>query len=95
MPNYNLGLKFQQQINVDSCYVLFVKIKDYYEFLTDSDKIRGYLFESNIRDYQGKVEVNKDIKQTLESSNELSADFWWLNNQREFSFRQELTLSLK
>lgn len=80
LPNYNLGLKFQQQINVDSCYVLFVKIKDYYEFLTDFDKIRSYLFESNIRDYQGKVEVNKDIKETLEFPTELSADFWWLNN---------------
>lgn len=83
LPNYNLGLKFQQTLSADSCYILLVKISDYYEFLTDRDNnknIRGYLFEANIRDYQGKVEVNKDIKATLESTSELAADFWWLNN---------------
>lgn len=40
--------------------------------------MRQYIFTFNVRDYQGNVEVNKDIHKTLESDNKL--DFWWLNN---------------
>ncbi|MCK9290397.1 MAG: AIPR family protein, partial [Bacteroidales bacterium] len=38
-----------------------------------------YFFDSNIRDYQGKVEVNTEIKATLQSTESVE-DFWWLNN---------------
>ncbi|GAI16788.1 unnamed protein product, partial [marine sediment metagenome] len=40
--------------------------------------MRLNLFEANVRDYQGKVEVNKAIGNTLLSA--YSEDFWWLNN---------------
>jgi hypothetical protein len=36
------------------------------------------LFEGNVRDYQGKTEVNKEIRATLDSAS--IEDFWWLNN---------------
>src|SRR5690606_4876942 len=36
-------------------------------------------FDSNIRDYQGSVEVNTGIKETLMASSP-AEDFWWLNN---------------
>lgn len=56
-----------------------VALDDYYSFLTDDNgRLRGYLFEANIRDYEGKVEVNKAIRGTLESPQR--QDFWWLNN---------------
>lgn len=52
---------------------------DYYNFVIDENKnLRKYIFESNVRDYQGNVEVNKDIQNTLLSNDDL--DFWWLNN---------------
>jgi hypothetical protein len=60
-------------------YVCLSQLKDYYEFITDSQgkMIKG-LFEANVRDYQGDVEVNKGIQNTLK--NPCSGDFWWLNN---------------
>jgi hypothetical protein len=49
------------------------------KFLTeDSGKIRDDLFESNIRHFQGSVDVNKKIKTAVETVND--RDFWWLNN---------------
>jgi len=60
-------------------YVGTVKLGDYRAFLSgDEDSIRDDLFESNIRHFQGLVDVNKKIKQTIE--NVTSEDFWWLNN---------------
>lgn len=56
-----------------------VTLSDYYHFLTDDErKLRSYLFEANVRDYEGNVAVNKGIRETLEHPNE--DDFWWLNN---------------
>ena len=37
-----------------------------------------HIFESNVRDYQGKTNVNKEIQATLASFN--NEEFWWLNN---------------
>jgi len=62
-------------------YIGVVSLKDYYNFIVDSEenKIREYLFESNIRHYQGDTaDVNEKIAETLK--NDLSEDFWWLNN---------------
>ena len=60
-------------------YIGTVKLAKYKEFLTsDSNEIRDDLFESNIRHFQGLVDVNKKIKTTIE--NPTNEDFWWLNN---------------
>lgn len=60
-------------------YAGIVSIKDYYNFITDDDdNILENIFESNIRHYQGDVDVNNKIKESLES--EFEIDFWWLNN---------------
>lgn len=84
--NYTLQLKFienyisrsEDNYNEDN-YIVLAKLTDYYDFVTDDeDELRGYIFTFNVRDYQGNVEVNKDIQDTLESDNVL--DFWWLNN---------------
>lgn len=60
-------------------FVCLVALRDFLDFITDSDgHLRSHLFEGNVRDYQGKTEVNKQIRNTLES--ESTEDFWWLNN---------------
>jgi len=59
-------------------YLCLVSLSNYYNFITEDGFLRKNIFEANIRDYQGKVEVNEGIKTTLEEVT--SDDFWWLNN---------------
>lgn len=61
-------------------YVCLVRIDEYYRFVTnESDEtLNVMLFESNVRDHEGKTDVNISINKTLE--NQKSEDFWWLNN---------------
>ncbi len=77
---YTLQLEFTESFSKGkNDYVILCDLINYYNFVTDDLKnLRKYIFESNVRDYQGEVEVNKDIKKTLES--EKKTDFWWLNN---------------
>lgn len=56
-----------------------VKLSDYVGFISDDKKrLRRSMFEANVRDYQGKVEVNKEIQECLTSH--WQEEFWWLNN---------------
>jgi hypothetical protein len=59
-------------------YLCLVSLINYYNFITEDGYLRKNIFEANIRDYQGKVEVNEGIRATLEEVS--SDDFWWLNN---------------
>lgn len=60
-------------------YVALVSLKEYYKFITNNDhELIQSIFESNIRDYQGNVTVNKEIQKTLNENK--TDDFWWLNN---------------
>lgn len=64
----------------DQEYIILVQLPDYYRFITDENgKLLRHIFESNVRDYQGNVTVNKQIQDTLKNDND-SEDFWWLNN---------------
>ncbi|MCK4476391.1 MAG: AIPR family protein [Methanophagales archaeon] len=79
--SYTLQLRFLENYisKGDNNYVILSSLKDLFKFVTDENgNLRRYIFESNVRDYQGNVEVNKDIRYTLESDDKL--DFWWLNN---------------
>lgn len=82
LPNYSLSLDYQECLTQDEQYVLLVKLKDFYRFITSEEgKLRKYLFDSNVRDFMGLTSVNEDILSTLEGEKgESSADFWWLNN---------------
>lgn len=64
----------------DGGYIALAPIKNYFEFLKDekNELIKNF-FDANIRDYQGAVEVNSAIKETL-MLNKPVEDFWWLNN---------------
>jgi hypothetical protein len=78
-----LPLKYNESVSTQAqSAVCLVKLKDYYDFIHDSEtgELRGWLFEENIRDYEGKnVDVNKQIRSTLENPMP-NRDFWWLNN---------------
>lgn len=77
---YTLQLGFTESLSKgQNDYAVLCDLVNFYRFVIDNSKnLRRYIFESNVRDYQGEVEVNKDIKKTLESPRK--ADFWWLNN---------------
>ena len=60
-------------------YIGVATIPEYLKFLTDNDgSLREQIFEENIRHFQGDVDVNKKILETL--SGDFERDFWWLNN---------------
>lgn len=62
----------------ENSYITLANLRDYGTFVADNGLLRKYIFESNVRDWQGDVEVNKDIRKTLETKDSLN--FWWLNN---------------
>lgn len=60
-------------------FVCLVRVRDYHAFITDAaGNLRRQIFEANVRDYQGRTEVNEEIQQSLQKSKQ--EDFWWLNN---------------
>jgi AIPR protein len=62
--------------------ICLVNLKDFYDFIQDSEngELRSWLFEENLRDYEGKnVDVNRSIRTTLKDPTQ-GQDFWWLNN---------------
>ena len=66
-------------LGVNKDYIALVSLGKYYNFITNgSDTLEQSIFESNIRDYQGSVVVNKEIHNTLDQND--SIDLWWLNN---------------
>ncbi|MCB2213834.1 AIPR family protein [bacterium] len=76
---YRLELSDSPISTITNSYVCLVKIKSYYEFITDggTNYIKS-MFDSNVRDHQGNVQVNQGIRDTLVNSQ--GEDFWWLNN---------------
>ncbi len=70
--------------------VVLASLRDYFNFLNESEeptgadgtdgepKLLSRIFEWNVRDYQGEVAVNKEIRESLVSQE--SAPFWWKNN---------------
>lgn len=66
-------------IGLHQDYVALVNLAKYYRFITDENgNLRKYIFEANVRDYQGHNTVNQDIEHTLATTS--GEDFWWLNN---------------
>ncbi|MEM6704383.1 MAG: AIPR family protein [Acidobacteriota bacterium] len=60
-------------------YVCLVNLEDFFDFVSDDQgALRSELFEANVRDYQGRTEVNREIRDSLARSDQ--EDFWWLNN---------------
>jgi hypothetical protein len=83
-PAYSLRLRFTESYisREGRNYVVLVRLPDYFAFVSDeAGQLRRYLFESNVRDYLGQVQINQDIRRSLErKSSPETEDFWWLNN---------------
>ena len=78
-PSYTVRMEYQESATSGNSHVALVKLKDYYDLIVDENgRLRRHLFEWNVRDYQGNVEVNKGIRNSLTSAD--SPEFWWLNN---------------
>ncbi|GAB3803043.1 hypothetical protein GCM10028819_32330 [Spirosoma humi] len=80
-PTSNFELEFvENPISTENgSYVCLVPIKSYYNFFVDENSIIiKRIFDSNVRDYQGNVKVNKAIQETLQNPG--NEDFWFLNN---------------
>lgn len=61
-------------------YIALCKLADYVKFITDdSENLITRIFEANVRAYQGEVEVNREIAESLTRPTQ-NLDFWWLNN---------------
>ena len=76
---YTLQLTYQENATRGTSHVALVSLGDYVTFLTDElGDLRRHIFDWNVRDYQGGVEVNREIQRSLSDPN--APDFWWLNN---------------
>jgi hypothetical protein len=63
-------------------FVALCKLGDYAKFISspgEPGNLMTKLFESNVRAYQGDVDVNREIAESLKDSTS-GIDFWWLNN---------------
>ena len=79
LPSYTLQLTYQENATSGTSHVALVSLGDYLDFLTDDDgSLRRHIFDWNVRDYQGNVEVNREIRVSL--LNKDAPEFWWLNN---------------
>ena len=80
-PRQSFALNVSENLSVDDRegFVCLVSLKSYCEFISNKDgRVNRSLFEANVRDYQGRTEVNEAIQQTLQEGGD--EDFWWLNN---------------
>ena len=60
-------------------FVCLVRLRNFFDFITDdTGLLQRQLFEANVRDYQGRTQVNDEIQASLQANG--SEDFWWLNN---------------
>ena len=60
-------------------FVCLVRLRDFFKFITDeTGSLHRQLFEANVRDYQGRTQVNDEIQTSLQTAG--IEDFWWLNN---------------
>ncbi len=77
----SLKLKISGNTILDGDSIIcLVKLKDYKKFITDENNHRiQSIFDVNVREYEGAVEVNKAIRRTLENPMR-DINFWWLNN---------------
>jgi len=66
-------------IAANNSFICLVRLMDYRDFITDGQgRYLRSIFDANVRDYQGDVEVNRAIRQSLLQPED--EDFWWLNN---------------
>ncbi len=82
LPTTSYDLKLSENPISSSgavAFVCLVSLRDFSSFITDSQgHLIRHIFEANVRDYQGKTQVNEEIQASLQQRS--AEDFWWLNN---------------
>jgi hypothetical protein len=80
LPAMSLQLQLQENAisTKDGGYLCLVALPEYYNFISEDGQLHNHIFDANVRDYQGNIEVNKEIRKTLMQNT--AQDFWWLNN---------------
>lgn len=76
--SYTLQVAYQEMATTTESHLLLVRLGDYFSFISGDGVLRKHIFDWNVRDYEGKVEVNREISGSLSDPN--SPEFWWLNN---------------
>jgi hypothetical protein len=76
--SYTLELAFRESSTDNDSHVALVSLDDYYAFISDDGVLRKHIFDWNVRDYEGAVEVNREILASL--GDPAAPEFWWLNN---------------
>ncbi|MGW6415263.1 AIPR family protein [Streptomyces sp. NPDC055055] len=79
LPSYTLELPYRESITHGTSHIALVSLGEYIDFLSDeTGTIKSHIFDWNVRDYQGNVEVNREITASLQKAD--APEFWWLNN---------------
>jgi hypothetical protein len=77
--SYTLQLNVQENATAENSHIVLVPLDDYFAFITDeSGALQKHIFDWNVRDYEGAVEVNQEISRALGDAD--APEFWWLNN---------------
>jgi AIPR protein len=77
--SYTLQVSFRENATAEDSHIALVSLEDYFDFLTDDNgALQKHIFDWNVRDYEGAVEVNREIAGSLGDA--ASPEFWWLNN---------------
>jgi len=67
-------------MHISNAFVSVCRISDFSKFVSDErGAIMPRLLEANVRGYQSKADVNKEMKLSLTNPTP-GVDFWWLNN---------------
>jgi len=81
--SYSVDIVFAEQFvsTARTNYVGLVRLDEFVRAVSvpDGTSLNRVLFDSNVRDFHGSVEVNEDIVASLKSDDD-GLDFWWLNN---------------
>lgn len=81
--SYTMQLTYRENATSDTgaekSHVVLVRLEDYLNFITaDDGSLRRHIFDWNVRDFEGNVEVNAEIEKSLREDD--APEFWWLNN---------------
>jgi hypothetical protein len=78
-PTTTFEVQYTESLTGKDGYIALVRLKDFIKFIrADNNQLRKSLFDANVRDYQGKNQVNEDMQKSLVEGG--PEDFWWLNN---------------
>jgi hypothetical protein len=79
-PALDFTLDIENSMNIGpTAYVVLIRLSEFNKLITEGDSLRSDIFDANVRDYEGNVEVNRAIANSLEGKGAVE-DFWWLNN---------------